>query len=116
MEKLQFEFTVQAADDGKTNVITLTAITTQTGETYGLPIQYQHIGHHTELMGTANYKKVKTTLQKRHQQRKIWITLTEALRKVYVDEDGNIIFKDFFLEDISTGTKQGAETGITESV
>lgn len=37
MEKLQFEFTVQAAEDGKTNVITLTAITIQTGETYGLP-------------------------------------------------------------------------------
>ena len=33
--------------------------------------------------------------------RRLWITLTDTLRKIYLDEDKNLQFKDYFLEEIT---------------
>lgn len=41
-----------------------------------------------------------TTLKKRHQSRKFWIGLTEELKKVYIDNYGNMMFVDQYLEEI----------------
>lgn len=120
MKKLKFEFVVKADADGKTNWLALTSITTPEEKTYTIPEQYQPVGQHTELTKTNTYKKIKTTLQKRHQTRKVWINLNEELSNTYIDEDGNLQFKEYFLEETTSEPKpeeQAATTfGITEEM
>lgn len=101
MMKLQFQFTVKAAKDGKSNMVCLTSIRTPRDETYSIPEKYQYIGEHEELMNTEPFKKVKTTLKTRHQTRKVWITMNEHLKKCYMDEDENLLFKEYLLEEIT---------------
>lgn len=118
MEKLKFGFTVKAGADGKMNWMALTSITTPEEKTYAIPEQYQPVGQHTELTNTNAYRKIKNTLQKRHQTRKVWVNLNEELSNTYIDEDGNLQFKEFFLEEMTAKQKpenQSATTaGITE--
>lgn len=111
MGKLKFEFVVKASTDGKSNWLAVTSITTTEEKTYAIPEQYQPVGQHTELTNTNAYKKVKTTLQRRHQKRKVWINLDEELLKTYVDEDGNLQFKEYLLEDETPEVEQAAATG-----
>ncbi|XP_075980032.1 uncharacterized protein LOC142979144 [Anticarsia gemmatalis] len=48
------------------------------------------------------FSKIKNSIKKRHQSRKIWIKLDEDLKKTYIDEEGNLQFHDQYLEEIST--------------
>lgn len=100
MDKLQFDFQVKSATDGKTNIICLTSIVTQDGRTFRIPEELQMATHHTELIKTQAYSKIKNTLKKRHQSRKIWISLSKELSTTYLDEEQNLQFNDYFLEEI----------------
>ncbi|CAH2108069.1 unnamed protein product [Euphydryas editha] len=51
-------------------------------------------------------KPIKATLQRRHQKRQVSISLTQELRDTYVDEDGNMQFKGYLLEEITLKTQQ----------
>lgn len=101
MKKLRFDFEVKPGSDAKTNVICITSIATSEGQVFEIPPEYQPAGLHTEITTTSNYAKVRKSLNKRHQTRKIWITLTEALEKVYMDEDENLQFNEIYLEEIT---------------
>jgi len=101
MIKLQFEFTIVASPrDEKSNTIAITSLRTENGKTYVLQEDNRYIASHTELMKTENYSKVKSSLKKRHQSRKVWISMTKELEKIYIDEDGNIQFAGEYLEEI----------------
>ena len=100
MDMLQFEFAVVAASDNKSNVLVITTITTKEGKCFAIPEEYKGISNHKEIMKTSNYAKIKNTLKKRHQTRKIWIKLEGELQNTYVDEQGNIPFSDQYLEEI----------------
>lgn len=116
MEKLRFEFVVRASEDGKTN-LAVTTITTANEKTYAIPEKYQPVEQHKELMSTNTYKKVKSTLQEKHQTRKVWINLSEKLSRAYLDDDGNLQFKDYLLEELTAGPKSEQEaSGITEGM
>lgn len=100
--KLQFEFVLMASPkDLKSNTIAITSITTEDGEQYALPEEDKFIDSHKEIMKTENYNKVKSSLKKRHQIRKVWITLSQALRDTYIDADGNLQFMNKYLEEIT---------------
>lgn len=100
--KLQFEFVLMASPkDSKSNTIAITSITTEDGEQYALPEEDKFIDSHKEIMKTENYNKVKSSLKKRHQIRKVWITLSQALRDTYIDADGNLQFMNKYLEEIT---------------
>ncbi|XP_024878960.1 uncharacterized protein LOC112459186 [Temnothorax curvispinosus] len=100
MDKLQFEFTIVASPkDEKSATIAITSIRTEDGLTYVLQGD-QGLTNHIELMKTENYLKAKNSLKKRHQSRKVWISMTEELRKIYIDEDGNIQFAGEYLQEI----------------
>ncbi|KYQ46153.1 hypothetical protein ALC60_14852 [Trachymyrmex zeteki] len=102
MNKLQFEFTIVASPkDEKSNTIVITSIRTESGKTYVLQEENKYIASHTELMKTENYSKAKNSLKKRHQSRKVWISMTKELEKIYIDEDGNIQFAGEYLEEIA---------------
>ncbi|GLV61224.1 hypothetical protein CBL_21053, partial [Carabus blaptoides fortunei] len=100
MEKLRFEFTLLPANDGKSNVYSITSIATTDNKIYAIPEELQPAGYHKEIIKTAAYNKIKNSLKKRYQIRRIWITMTDELEKTYIDEDGNLQFEDQFLEEI----------------
>lgn len=100
MEKLRFDFVVKATPDGKSNIICVTSIATPNGQVYEIPPDYQPASLHGVITNTSNYAKVKKSFNKRHQTRKIWITLTDEISKIYLDEEQNLQFHDFYLEEI----------------
>lgn len=100
MEKLKFSFLVKGTQQGKSNFIALTQIETPDGEKFEIPEEYQPMEKHTILEKTKEFVKLKGTLTKRHQKRNVWVLLTPELTDCYIDEAGNMIFGDQFLEQI----------------
>ena len=100
MEKLQFEFMAKPSSDGKSNVMTITSITTADNRSFAIPEELQHISLHKDVMKTTVYNMVKNSLKKRHQFRRVWIELTEELKEKYTDDYDNMIFSDQILEEI----------------
>ncbi|ESN91473.1 hypothetical protein HELRODRAFT_165511 [Helobdella robusta] len=107
MDQLRFEFAVLPASDGKSNVYCATSITTRDEKVFAIPEELQSASLHKELIKTAAYNKIKNSLKKRHQTRKIWITMTNELSNVYIDEDGNLQFGDQYLEEIEQKQASG---------
>ena len=105
MEKLQFSFAVLAASDGKTNILSITSIGTPDGRLFDIPDDLKPANQHTAIIVTSYFTKIKNSLKKRHQTRKIWIPLTENLRKIYLDESENIQFGEQYLEEITHDSK-----------
>ncbi|CAK1542647.1 unnamed protein product [Leptosia nina] len=101
MERLRFDFTVKSTTDGKTNLIFITSIATPNGQVFEMPADYQPANLHGVITATPNYTKVKKSLIKRNQTRRIWISLTEEISKTYLDEEENLQFQDVYLEEIS---------------
>lgn len=113
MKKLRFDFAVKPTADGKSNTICITSIGTPDGRTFGIPYEYQPVSWHKEIMKTNHYSKIKSVLTKRHQTRKIWITLTEDISRTYLDTELNLQFNDGYLEEEENIEKK---TNITESI
>jgi len=101
MDKLRFDFKIRTAADGKTTVLCITSIDTPDGRSFAIPDEYQPTSLHKELITSQVFGRVKNTLKKRNQFRKVWITLTENLAKIYLDEEENLLFEDFYLEEIT---------------
>lgn len=111
MDKLRFDFKMRGAADGKSTILCLTSIATPDDRTFDIPEEYQPTHLHKELTATQVFAKVKKTLTKRNQYRKVWISLTEELSKVYLDEEENLQFGDYYLEETTekaVGTTQSA--------
>lgn len=100
MERLRFDFAVKSAADGKSNFICVTSIATPEGKVFEIPSEYQPVYNHESITKTSHYLKIKKTLTKRHQTRKIWITMTDEISKVYLDDDLNLQFHEVYLEQI----------------
>ncbi|KAK9686143.1 hypothetical protein QE152_g37417 [Popillia japonica] len=92
---------VRNITDVKTNVLCITAIGTLNGQVYAVPDEYQPVTFHKEIVKLAAFNKVKNSLTKRHQTRKVWINVTEELAKIYLDEGENLQIGDFYLEEIT---------------
>ncbi|XP_041979495.1 uncharacterized protein LOC121733345 [Aricia agestis] len=102
MDRLQFEFSVIASSDGKSNVLAITSICTEEGKCYVLPDELKPVINHIHITNMNTFPKIKNSLRKRHQSRKIWIKLNEDQKKTYIDEESNLQFQDQYLEEIST--------------
>lgn len=105
MEKLRFTFAVLAASDAKTNVVCITSIETPDARVFDIPDELKPASKHTSIIATDVFTKVKNSLKKRHQTRKLWIPLTSELRKIYLDEGENIQFGDQYLDEITHEAK-----------
>lgn len=110
MNKLQFTFTVRNITDVKTNVLCITAIGTLNGQVYAVPDEYQPVTFHKEIVKLAAFNKVKNSLTRRHQTRKVWINVTEELAKIYLDEGENLQIGDFYLEEITDKPEDKPQT------
>ncbi|XP_063362554.1 uncharacterized protein LOC134651388 [Cydia amplana] len=106
MEKLRFEFEVKASsDDPKSNIICVNSITDVGKNVFVIPEQYQPVKLHDAIMATETFKTVKNTLRRRHDKRQVWISGTSDITKCYRDEDGNMQFKGYLLEEIASTTQ-----------
>lgn len=112
--KLLFEFKIKPSADVRTNMMCITSITTESNRTFEIPEEHQPAKLHTQILNTDVYKKIRNTLQKRHQTRKVWIALTEEIKDVYIDEDENIQFGDIFLEEREQHTLDTENTEVTQ--
>lgn len=101
MDKLKFEFTMKSSVDGKSNIICITSIETPDNRVFNMPTQFQPAYLHTELTNLPAFSKIKNSLLKRHQIRRIWINLTQEIAREYLDEEDNVQFKEYFLEEIT---------------
>lgn len=116
MEKLRFDFAVKPTGDGKSNIICITSIATPEGKVFEIPEECQPINLHRTIYDTSNYGKVKKTLSKRHQTRKIWITLTKDISEIYLDKEQNLQFDDFYLNEISEDANKVESTPSSSNV
>lgn len=101
MEKLRFEFKLRGGADGKTNVLCITSIETSDGRRFVLPDELQPATLHITISSHEAFAKIKRSLTKRNQFRKIWISLSDQIRAVYLNDDENLQFQDFFLEEVT---------------
>lgn len=106
MEKLKFEFVMKASEDPKTNVMCITSIMDADKNVFLIPEQLQPVKLHDVVIKTQIFQKVKATLQRRHEKRQVWISVTPELRDTYVDEDGNMQFRGYLLEEVISKTQQ----------
>ncbi|GBP72374.1 hypothetical protein EVAR_88330_1 [Eumeta japonica] len=98
MEKLRFEFIVKAKpEDNKTNIYAIT-LYGYTNQTFVVPREYQAVHLHKEIIKHEIFDKIKN-LQKRHDKRQVWITLTKEMKSTYLDDD-NLQFDGFLLEKL----------------
>ncbi|KAK0076353.1 hypothetical protein PV326_010830, partial [Microctonus aethiopoides] len=97
---LRFEFTILPSNDGKSNVYAITSIATSDEKVYVIRDELKPVALHKEILKTNTFNKVKNSLKKRYQTRRVWITLTDEIAKTYMDEEGNIPFEDEFLEEL----------------
>jgi len=104
MDKLRFDFKMRAASDGKSTMLCITSIGTLDGRSFAIPDEHQPANLHKELTTSQVFGRVKNTLKKRNQVRKVWITLTEKLKNVYLDDENNLLFEDTYLEEIPEET------------
>ncbi|ESN91321.1 hypothetical protein HELRODRAFT_165335 [Helobdella robusta] len=105
MDKLKFEFIVKSNEDPKTNVICITSITDMNNRIFAIPDKFQPVKFHETIMKTETFLKVKTTLQRRHEKRQVWISLTPEIRNVYIDVNGNTQLNGYLLEEITAETE-----------
>lgn len=112
---LQFTFALlSSAADSKTNILCITLIGTRQGRTFSIPDEVKPVQHHTEIMKTTAYAKVKNSLTKRGHTRKIWINLTKELMDIYLDEGGNLQFNNKYLEEINASENADVRTNASE--
>lgn len=106
--KFRFELkAVASPKNTKCTVIAVTSITTEKEEQYVIPNEYIYSEFHEELMNIDKVKKAKEALKKRHDELKIWITLTEEQKKIYSDEEGDPRFRgDYLVKVIQEQTEK----------
>lgn len=81
-------------------------------ETYYFPPEAQLITLHEALLKVPTVARNIAAMNKRGQFRNLTIKLSDELKKIYVDEEGNVQFKEYFLqaEEQSIIQEQHAET------
>ncbi|KAK7601171.1 hypothetical protein V9T40_008612 [Parthenolecanium corni] len=99
MAKFQFYFYLDGID--KTTFPALKRIRRVGEDTwYGFPADLQKTLLHAELVKIPTVKNAIASMRSRGSFRNISITMSDDLRKVYADDDGNFVFNDFVLGEV----------------
>lgn len=68
---------------------------------YAKSEELQPVDYHEVIMKNAIYSKIQNSLSKKYQISRVWITMTVALRKTYIDGDDNLQYENKFLEELN---------------
>lgn len=69
-------------------------------EIFVFPKEQQTSKAHKLLFATNVVKNVVKSLNVRDKYRNVVISLTDELRKIYLDEEGNVVFHDLYLDEV----------------
>lgn len=119
MSKFQFYMNVDGKD--KDNYIALCRIRSMDSDCWFVfPEEYHKLSNHEELAKMAPIKSVVSVLKTRGQYRNVNISLPDTVKKLYVDEDNNFIFKNHLLGEArlasQTSTSTSSESRFDELV
>ena len=76
---------------------------------YKFPKEYRNEKFHKEILTLSACKAAIKGMLNIGNFRNIKLTLTPNIRPLYMDEDGNFIFKDYLLEEIGDETPYASE-------
>lgn len=100
--KAKFHFVSEAASSKTTVVKVKTIQLVDQQEVYEFPADQQTSIHHKKLFEHAVVKGVVKSLKERNKFRNVIITLTkEGLIDNYLDEEGNVVFNEYYLEVVN---------------
>ncbi|KAK9871738.1 hypothetical protein WA026_014191 [Henosepilachna vigintioctopunctata] len=111
MSRLQFDVELAADEDPKNNIIIIKSITKENGITYLIPPCFQAAKHHLQLLKLPEFLKIKKSLQRRGQNRKVWMSVPSDVLALYEDDVGNMTFNDYLLQEITQVTSQSITDG-----
>ncbi|KAK9887596.1 hypothetical protein WA026_023479 [Henosepilachna vigintioctopunctata] len=111
MSRLQFDVELAADEDPKNNIIIIKSITEENGITYLIPPCFQAAKHHLQLLKLPEFLKIKKSLQRRGQNRKVWMSVPSDVLALYEDDVGNMTFNDYLLQEITQVTSQSITDG-----
>jgi len=96
--KFRFE---SVAMDTKTTVVQVKTIQL-VGETeiFQFPRERQTKTQHERLFNHSVVQRVTKSLKTRNKFRNVIITLSDELKKIYLDEEGNVVFDGYYLEEV----------------
>lgn len=101
--KAKFHFISEAGADSKSTVIKVKSIQlVGQEEIFLFPHDKRTSAHHIKLFNTTTVKNVVKSLKTRNKFRNVLITLTEELQSVYLDEEGNVVLGEEYLEEATT--------------
>ena len=106
--KVQFTLACEAsATDAKTNVKNVKTIQILSHATiYTFPVTAQSISLHPELAKYPSVEQALKQLDKRGKTRKIKVTLIDDLRKIYINDNDNVVFRNTFLDELAPQVSQ----------
>jgi hypothetical protein len=64
--------------------------------TFIFPDVYQDESHHKQLLEISTIKNACKSMTKENQYRNLTVTLPADVARLYLDSEGNFVFKDFF--------------------
>lgn len=100
--KAKFRFACEASSsDSKSNVRNVKCITLQ-GDTisYRFPDDLQSVTLHSELSKNTTVARVLKQLERRGMVRNLMVALDENTAALYIDEVGNVCFRDNYLDEV----------------
>lgn len=110
MEKFKFYFKIRGSADGKTNVLCITSIETLIKTKFIFSDNLQLASLHTIITSLDAFAKIRKSVTKRNQLRKIWILASEQIREVSLDGEENLRYNNYFLEELKINNAEAPET------
>ena len=97
--KAKFHFVAEA--EGKSTIVKVKTIQlVGQPEIFSFPQNNQTAAQHEQLFQLAVVKGVVKSLKIRNKFRNVVVTITDELREIYLDEEGNVVFHDYYLEEV----------------
>lgn len=112
--KAKFRFASEAGYDAKHTIVKVKTIQLlNQPEIFQFPKDKQSSTHHKQLFDNDIVKNVVKSLKIRNKFRNVMITLNAELQGIYMDGEGNIVFNEEYLEEVSI-LEKSTESGILE--
>lgn len=98
---MKVRFTILAeATTSKTSVLVVQSLQIDgEDEIYLFPKEKHLLTSHTELAKLPAIKSAAKSIKSRGQFRRVLVTLSEDIKKMYFDDEGNPVYEDWFLEE-----------------
>lgn len=113
--RAKFQFISEAGADSKSTVIKVKTIQLAgQEEVFLFPQEKRTSAYHTQLFNTTVVKNVVKSLKTRNKFRNVLVTLTEELQNIYLDEEGNVVLNEEYLEEVTTTSTDITNTSVLE--